>query len=74
MGARLQRVGKLALRVASAAVGGFILKHEVYDTESAEIIVIALGLWFIGVPPALWLDTVVRTKQALEPRDPGKSD
>lgn len=71
-----QRLGALAVRVASIVAGALVLKHEVYDTGSAEVIVIALGLWLIGVPPALWLDALRRAGKTLdttidESRDPG---
>jgi len=77
-----QRLAAHAFRLASVVAGGLILKHEVYDTQSAEITVIALGLWLIGVPPALWLDTLRKTSNVLipdpeqEPQPParGKKD
>jgi hypothetical protein len=64
-----QRLPSLAIRLLSVVAGGLILKHEVYDAESAEIVVIALGLWLIGVPPALWLDALRRTTRSLEADD-----
>lgn len=49
-------LGRAVVRLSSVVAGILVLKHEVYDSDSAEIIVIALGMWLIGVPPALWLD------------------
>jgi len=61
----LQRLSAFALRLGSMAAGALILRHEVYQTESAEIAVIGLGLWLIGVPPALWLDALRRAGRTL---------
>lgn len=62
-----QRFAALVFRLASVAAGALVIKHEVYDTQSAEIVVIALGLWFMGVPPALWLDALRRASKTLDP-------
>jgi hypothetical protein len=69
-----QKLGALLVRVASIGGGVLIIKHEVYEAESAELILIALGLWLIGVPPALWLDALRRSQNLLnpEPKDDGK--
>lgn len=56
----LTRLPGVAVRIASVAAGALILKHEVYDSDSAQLVVIGLGMWLIGVPPALWLDTLRR--------------
>jgi hypothetical protein len=61
----LRRIGGWAARGASIYFGARILHHEVYVSEQAELAVIALGLLLIGVPPALWLDTLTRTTEAL---------
>lgn len=53
-------VGRWALRLVSIYIGGRIVYHEVWQSETAEPIVLGLGLWFIGVPPALWMDGVRR--------------
>ena len=68
-----QRLGALVLRLGSIAAGALIIKHEVYDTSSAEIVVIALGLWLIGVPPALWLDALRRASKTLDLNSPEDS-
>lgn len=68
------KLASLLVRVASIGGGVLIIKHEVYEAESAELILIALGLWLIGVPPAMWLDALRRSQNLLspEPKDDGK--
>lgn len=63
-----RKVAGWAARGASVYFGARILHHEVYVAEQAELAVIALGLLLIGVPPALWLDTLARTTDALSGR------
>lgn len=55
-------------RLLSTIGGVLILRHEVYVAEEAEAVLVALGLWLIGIPPALWLDTVRRTTDSLSGR------
>lgn len=49
-----------AVRLASIYVGARIVYHEVWQADTAEPIVLGLGLWLIGVPPAMWMDGVRR--------------
>lgn len=53
-------VGGWALRCVSVAFGISIEVHEVYGSAQAQWALVFLGLWFIGVPPALWFDGVYR--------------
>jgi hypothetical protein len=77
LGEAIARIAAIALRVVSIYFGFDILQHEVYEAESIEPLAIVLGLWLIGVPPALWLDTLRRSGDFLQgrgvkPPDPGE--
>lgn len=52
----LQKLKKLATRVLSGIAGAAIIYHEVYIADSAEPLLVLLGLWLLGIPPALFLD------------------
>jgi hypothetical protein len=52
----MERYRKLALRGVSALAGAAVLYHEVYISDTAEPLLIFLGLWLLGIPPALFLD------------------
>jgi hypothetical protein len=52
------RVGNWIVRGVSAAAGSAALYHEVYSGQEARWPVIFLGMWLIGMPPALWLDSL----------------
>jgi hypothetical protein len=56
----LAKAGRWVLRAASIAFGLAIEVQQVYGTDQAQWALIFLGLWFIGVPPALWFDGVWR--------------
>lgn len=56
----LAALGRWLLRVGSVAFGVAIEAKQVYGTEHAQWALVFLGLWFIGVPPALWFDGVWR--------------
>jgi hypothetical protein len=49
VGIRLRRWG---VRIASFYFGYKILHREVYEVETAEPLLIALGLWLCGIAPA----------------------
>lgn len=52
----IERYRKLAIRGMSAVGGVAILYHEVYIADSAEPLLVFLGLWLLGIPPALFFD------------------
>lgn len=51
------------LRAASASAGVLVEYHEVYKAQSAQWALVFLGLWLMGVPPALWFDGLRRISQ-----------
>lgn len=52
----IERYRKLALRGLAAVAGAAILYHEVYIADTAEPLLVFLGLWLLGIPPALFFD------------------
>lgn len=56
----LKIIVRWIVRLASIGFGVAIEAQEVYGTETAQWPLVFLGLWFIGVPPALWFDGVWR--------------
>lgn len=46
----------LVLKVVGVYFGYRILHHEVYETDTAEPLLVALGLWFMGIPLASFFD------------------
>lgn len=55
---RLKIIGKLLVRLVSIIVGSLIEYREIYTVHNAQWIIVLLGLWFIVIPPALWLDSL----------------
>lgn len=53
-------LGRWLLRLGSVGFGVAIEYKQVYGTVHAQWALVFLGLWFIGVPPALWFDGVWR--------------
>jgi hypothetical protein len=49
-------VRRWAVRIVSFYFGFKILHHEIYDVDSPEALVIALGLWLCGIAPADMFD------------------
>lgn len=49
-------VRRWLVRIVSFYFGFKILHHEIYDVESPEALVIALGLWLCGIAPADMFD------------------
>lgn len=39
-----------------AMAGVAILYHEVWVADTAEPLLVFLGLWFVGIPPAMFFD------------------
>lgn len=60
----LQRPRKLVTRGIAAVAGAAIIYHEVVLVDSAEPLLVVLGLWFLGIPPALFLDGLRRVTDA----------
>lgn len=52
--------GRWAVRIGSFYAGYRILHHEVYETETAEILLVILGLWLCGIAPASFIDSLRR--------------
>lgn len=55
-----RRLVPLAIRVASTVAGGAIIYHEVVVAETAEPLLIFVGLWLSGAPIADFLDKLRR--------------
>lgn len=55
---------KLIVRGAAFLAGVYVLYHEVVVVESAEPLLVLLGLWAMGVPPALFLDGLRKVTEA----------
>jgi hypothetical protein len=53
-------VASWCLRFVSVGFGIAIEAKQVYGTDQAQWALVFLGLWFVGVPPALWFDGVWR--------------
>jgi hypothetical protein len=51
------------LRVASVSAGVLVEYREVYTAANAQWALVFLGLWLMGVPPALWFDGLRRISQ-----------
>lgn len=58
-----------ALRLASVGFGVAIEYKQVYGVAQAQWALVFLGLWFIGVPPALWFDGVWRLARIAQQLD-----
>lgn len=56
--AKQQQATKLALRLGSLYVGYRILHHEIWEADTSEPLLIGLGLWLCGLPPALFLESL----------------
>lgn len=54
--ARRGKINRLILKAAGFYFGYRILHHEVYETDTAEPLLVALGLWFMGIPLASFFD------------------
>lgn len=69
------------LRIASVGAGIYVEYRQVQAGPRASSSLILLGLWFIAVPPAQWLDSLRRTTAAAsklrerpQPPDPKDQD
>lgn len=73
--ALLRMAGAWAMRLIAVGFGLSIEVHEVYGTTQAQWALVFLGLWFVGVPPALWFDGVwrlARLAQVIDATAPGQ--
>lgn len=43
-----------------------ILNHEVYETETAEPLLVVLGLWLCGIAPATFFDSLRKGAAAVQ--------
>lgn len=71
--ARRRTVQTQVWRLGATIAGVGILYHEIWVTESSEPLLIFLGLWLCGLPPAMFFDGLRRlgtdAKSALDPPD-----
>lgn len=51
------------VRLASGVGGGMILYHEVWITETAEPLLVFLGLWLFGIPPVMFFEGLRKVGQ-----------
>lgn len=63
---RRSAVVRLAVRALSFYVGYRILHHEIYETDTSEPVLIFLGLWLCGLPPALFFDGLRKLGQSAQ--------
>lgn len=56
--ARRKTINAWVIRGVSFYFGYRILNHEIYDKESAEPLLIFLGLWLCGIAPASFFDGI----------------
>lgn len=54
--ARRGKINRLILKAAGFYFGYRVLHHEIYEADSAEPILVGLGLWLCGVPVATFFD------------------
>jgi hypothetical protein len=59
-----RRLVPLAIRIASTLAGAGIIYHEVVVTETAEPLLVFVGLWLSGAPIADFLDKLRRLASA----------
>lgn len=52
----LQTVRTIAVRVGAFLAGVGVLYHEVFISTTAEPLLVFLGLWLCGIPPAMFFD------------------
>jgi hypothetical protein len=52
---RRTALGRLS-RVAAFIAGVAVLYHEIWIADSAEPLLVFLGLWLCGLPPAIFFD------------------
>lgn len=52
----LMNARKTVSRVGAFIAGAAIIYHEVYIADTSEPLLIFLGLWLLGIPPALFFD------------------
>lgn len=57
---RRRKVNAWIIRIVSFYFGYKILHHQVYGVQSAQPLLVFLGLWLCGVPPALFFDGLRR--------------
>lgn len=69
-----QRALGLILRLCSIGAGLYIEYREVFVVREAQWILVFLGLWFMAVPPALWLDSLRRLTAATSHLTPPTPD
>lgn len=55
-----------AIRIGSFYAGFKILHHEIYESTSAEPILVFLGLWLCGIAPATFFDQLRRIGVSLQ--------
>lgn len=70
---RRKTVNAWIVRAVSFYFGYKILSHEIYGRQSAEPLLVFLGLWLCGIAPATFFDGV-RRMGALASTEPTNED
>lgn len=54
------------VKLGSFVFGVLVLKHQAFDVTSVQPLLIFLGLWMCGVPPATFFDSIRRVGQSAD--------
>lgn len=65
------RIVSLAIKAGSFVFGVLILRHEAFQVQQVEPLLIFLGLWLCGVPPATFFDSLRRVGHSVDERFTG---
>lgn len=60
------RLIALTVKAGSFVFGVLILRHEAFQVKQVEPLLIFLGLWLCGVPPATFFDSLRRVGQSVD--------
>lgn len=52
-----------ARSLVATVAGAVILYHEIWISDTAEPLLVFLGLWLLGIPPAVFFDGLRRVGQ-----------
>lgn len=67
-----RRVLALVLKAAMFVAGAVILYHEVFRAKTVDPLLIFVGLYFCGVPPALFFDGLRKFNEFVQLADRGQ--
>lgn len=54
------------VKLGSFVFGVLVLKHQAFDVTNVQPLLIFLGLWMCGVPPATFFDSIRRVGQTAD--------